>query len=189
MKALNYRGLLPEVGTVAVMGRDIEDPIIRALAYEQAEEKNLYLIPLTPEQMVLAQRLGIETKKGYPDYMYMEVDREAKEGLFVAGGTEYPMLMRLYEMGADRTIVFLRNKYHTVSVEYVSYLREEIEPIISLFGEIVSRKENGLGNTVVDIVSTEEDMEFLRSKLLDVPGVVEAAIIPTIPYKKIVLRR
>jgi len=189
VKAINYRGLLPDVGTVAVAGKNIEDPIIRAIAYEQAEdEKNVFLTPISPEQMILAQKLDIEIRKGYPDYMYIEMDREPKEGIFIAGAMDYPMLTRLYEMGADRTIVFLRNKYHTISVEYVSYLREEIEPIISLFGEIVSRKENGLGNTVVDIVPSEEDVEFLRSKLLEVPGVVEAGIIPTVPWKKIIIR-
>ena len=121
MKELNYRGLLPDIGSIAVLGKDIEEPLIRALSYKIA-------------------------------------------------------------------IVFLRNKYHTISVEYTSYLSDLIEPIISLYGEVVSRRETACGNTVVDIIPVEEDVEELRKLLKEVPGVVEVGIFPIIPYKKIVLK-
>ena len=189
MKGLNYRGLLPENGLIAVLGKDIEEGLVKAVAYAQAEGKKVFLAPLTPKQVDLVFKLDVDTRKGYPDYFYVELDFEPREGYFTVGNCDSPMLLRLYEMGADKTVVFLRRKYHTVSVEYTSFLREEIEPIISLFGEIVARRENAHENTVVDIVPLIEDVEELRKKLKDIPGVAEVGIFPIVPYKKIVLKR
>ncbi len=182
MKEINYEELLPEDGVIAVMGRNIWDPLLRAAAY-----KNLKVIPLTPDQWRLITSLNIPSVKGMPDYFYIEMDWE-KTGFFTVGYCESPLTLRLYETLSDRVVVFLRRKYHTVSVEYLSHLREDVEPAISLVGEIVARRENFHGNTVVDIVPYEDDMEFTRSKLKDVPGVLEVGILPTIPHKKIVIR-
>ena len=185
MKELNYRNILPDIGTIAVMGETVEDPLIRAMAYEIAEGKNLKLIPTNPQQISLAEKLDIPIVRGFPDYFFFEADREPKEGYFTIGKCDSPMLLRLYEMGADKTIVFLRNKYHTISVEYTTYMSDIIEPVIALYGEIVARRETPYGNNVVDIVPTEEDVEELRKLLKEIPGVAEVGIIPTIPYRKI----
>lgn len=189
MREINYVGLLPERGTVAVIGRTLEEPIIRAASLKNAEGARLKIVPTSPKQADLAIRLGLETETGYPEYLYLLLDFEVREGLFTVGNCDCPMLLRLYEMGADRVIVFLRKRYHTVSVEYTTYLSDKIEPIISLYGEIVARRENSFGNTVVDIVPVEEDPEELRRLLKEVPGVVEVGILPIIPHRKIVMKR
>ncbi len=188
MRALNYRHLIPERGTVAVIGKEIWEPVVRAVAYAQSEGDKVYLVPVTPEQARLGISLGIEMKRGFPDYLFLLLDFERGEGLFTVGNCDCPMLMRLYEMGAEKTIVFLRKKYHTISVEYYSYLREEIEPIVSLYGEIVARRESPIGTTVVDVVPTEEDVEELRRLLKEVPGVLEVGIFPILPHRKIVFK-
>ena len=188
MRELNYRSLLPKRGTVAVIGKEIWEPIVRAIAYAQSEGDKVYLIPVSPSQAKLGLNLGIEMKKGFPDYLFLLVDFEPSEGFFTVGNCDCPMLIRLYEMGAEKTIIFLRKKYHTISVEYYSYLREEIEPIISLYGEIVARRGSPLGSTVVDIVPSEEDIEELRKMLKEVPGVLEVGIFPILPYRKIILK-
>ncbi|NPA86949.1 MAG: ribose-5-phosphate isomerase A [Candidatus Diapherotrites archaeon] len=188
MREFNYVELLPRRGVIAVLGKDVEEKIMRAAAYAREEGKKLKVVPLNPRQAELAQRLNIPTVHGYPDYFYVLLDFEPMENLFTVGNCDCPMLLRLYEMGAEKTVVLLRRKYHTVSVEYSTYLSHLIEPIISLYGEIVARRENPFGHRVVDIVPIEEDPEELRRLLKEVPGVVEVGILPIIPYRKIVLK-
>ncbi len=189
MKEINYAGLLPNRGTFTVIGKEVEEALIRAASLKNTEGSSLKLVPISPKQADLATRIGLETELGYPEYLYILLDFEVKEGLFTVGNCNCPMLLRLYEIGADKTIVFLRQRYHTVSVEYTTYLSDKIEPIISLYGEIVARRENSFGNRVVDIVPIEEDPEELRRLLKEVPGVVEVGILPIIPYRKIVMKR
>ena len=170
------------------MGEVFEEPFVRALALKQAEGQRVYLVPLTPSQSELALRLGVETRRGFPDYMFLEVDHELDEDVFSLGGAVSPLLARLYERGAERTIVIERKKYPTVSVEYATSLREEIEPIISLYGEIVARRRSPLGTTVIDIVPFLDDPIEVRSILKDQPGVLEVGVFPLEPYRRIVLR-
>ena len=63
-----------------------------------------------------------------------------------------------------------------------------IEPLIALYGNTFYRRESPFGNSVIELVPDVDDVEELRTKIKDIPGVIEVSIIPTIPYKKIYLK-
>ncbi len=177
--------LLPESGSVAVFGEEIEERLIRSIPHA---ERDISLVPLTPDQVKLALSLDIPIMEGMPDYLYMVADFEPKEGYFTVGRCPSPFKLRLAEIGAERVIVLLRQKYRTVSVEYLPFLHDDIEPLIALYGNTFHRRESPFGNSVIELVPDIDDVEELRSKIKDIPGVIEVSIIPTVPYKKIYLR-
>ncbi len=184
MRELNYTTLFPREGSVAIYGRRMEEDLLRALGYAQAEGSNNPFIPITASQYVKAKELGLRIASGYPDYLFLEVDRY-EGGNAVAGRVDSPLLMRLYEMVSDRVILLETRYYHTITVEYIPTVFHHVEPMILLYGDIVERKKNALGHYVAEVIPTESNLDFLREKLREIPGVVEVSIVPTLPFRRI----
>ena len=188
MREINYVGLLPKEGIIAVMGRDLEVPVIKALAYAREEDKDLYLFPLSPAQSDLASFYKIPVETEFPDMFFLQADRKYGD-VIVAGRLYSPSLARLMLRVSHEPVVFLFDRYHTFSVEYVGSLTKVSESIVSVYGEIVDRRNTHLGTVVAELIPYRDDYPFLRGAITSEPLVVDVGIFEDEGYKKLLVKR
>ncbi len=189
MKAFNYAGLLPKKGTIAVLGDEIEEILLKAVAYVNSEEdRNLKVFPLTPSQTAFLEEYDIEQDYDYPDVFYLEADRLT--GDYIVTGNSYsPSLASFMLFVSHENVVLLDEKYHMLSVEVLSHAYSYVEPLVSMYGEIVDTKETHLSSSVVRIVPYRWDVEHLKIQIESMPFVVGVGIFEDRGYRKITIKR
>ncbi len=182
MKALHLRELLPNDGSIGISGGVLEEQLIKAIGYKNAEGASLSLVPTTPRQARLAQSLDIPVEHGYPEYFILQCEGEGPH-YFLESTTDSVFADRMLALLSEHLWVLVTKNEDTFLIETVQLYSSKIRESLQVYGEILKEAHNSIGHRLFLFKPFVKDYVELASALREIPGVIDVGVYREVPEK------